>query len=195
MSHLWTGCRNLYKETKVCCYKQVNTTRYDRNSSQTDRLMLLTCLRAVVAVAVVAVLVVVVLCLLSVTPAYPERQQTHLITITYVRCLTCQSGKQRMCNIVILFSISFYKSVKHILSFMFVYSSLSSYLDLFGCQVFGSPEYVALGAAFTSQLMDLNHFTVSYQPNKCVWWQQAQGHLQRFLQHKHKLQVLFNSFV
>ena len=42
MSHLWTGCRNLYKETKVSCYKQVNTTRvsglteYSSSKRQTD---------------------------------------------------------------------------------------------------------------------------------------------------------------
>lgn len=52
-----------------------------------------------------------------------------------------------------------------------------AYLYLFSCQILGSPEYVALWATLTAQLMDLNHFPVRYQPNEGIWWQQAQWHL------------------
>lgn len=57
------------------------------------------------------------------------------------------------------------------------HSTANAYLNLFSCQIFGSPEYVALWAALTAQLMDLNHFPVRYQSNEGIWWQQAQGHL------------------
>jgi len=47
-------------------------------------------------------------------------------------------------------------------------------LNLFGIQVLGATENVALRESFTAELMDLNHLAERYEADQSVWWQQAQ---------------------
>lgn len=61
-------------------------------------------------------------------------------------------------------------------------------LDLFGGEVLGPSEDIALGDPLTRQLVDLNHASKGDEPHQGVWWQQTQGHLEGLLQ---GLEVLF----
>lgn len=62
-----------------------------------------------------------------------------------------------------------------------------AYLYLFGREVLGAPEHVALSDALAAQLVDLDHAAKCDEAHQGVGWQQAEGHLQRLLQ---GLQVL-----
>lgn len=64
----------------------------------------------------------------------------------------------------------------------------STYLDLFGGEILGAPEYIALGDALTAELMYLNHPSKRYEAHQCIRRQEAEGHLQGLLQ---CLKVLF----
>lgn len=64
----------------------------------------------------------------------------------------------------------------------------STHLYLFGGEVFGAPEHVALGDALAAELMNLNHASECDEAHQGVGWQQAKGHLQGLLE---GLEVLF----
>lgn len=55
-------------------------------------------------------------------------------------------------------------------------------LDLFRGEIFGAPEDVALSNPLTAKLVNLDHTSKCYKTHKSVGWQQAQGHLKRFLE-------------
>ncbi|TNN63983.1 hypothetical protein EYF80_025825 [Liparis tanakae] len=61
-------------------------------------------------------------------------------------------------------------------------------LDLFGGEVLGAPEHVALGDPLTAELVDLHHASESDEADQGVGRQQAEGHLEGLLQ---GLEVLF----
>lgn len=64
----------------------------------------------------------------------------------------------------------------------------STYLDLFGGEVLGAPEHVALGDALAAELVNLNHASKCDEANQGVGRQQAKGHLQGLFE---GLEVLF----
>jgi len=59
--------------------------------------------------------------------------------------------------------------------------SRSTDLDLFGREVLGSTEHIALGAALTAQLMHLHHLAKCNETNESVRRQQTERHLEGFL--------------
>ena len=59
---------------------------------------------------------------------------------------------------------------------------LPSYLDLFSIEIFGAAEHVALWAPFASQLVHLNHTAERDQSDEGIRGQEAEGHLERFLE-------------
>lgn len=63
-----------------------------------------------------------------------------------------------------------------------------THLDLFGGEVLGAPEHVALGDPLTAELMDLNHASECDEAHQGIGWQQAEGHLQGLFE---GLEVLF----
>lgn len=70
---------------------------------------------------------------------------------------------------------------------LWTHPGLVTYLDLFGREVLGASEHVALGDALAAQLVHLDHAAERDEAHQGVGRQQAEGHLQRLLQ---GLQVL-----
>lgn len=64
----------------------------------------------------------------------------------------------------------------------------STYLDLFGGEVLGAPEHVALGDALAAELVNLDHASKCDEAHQGVGRQQAEGHLQGLFE---GLEVLF----
>lgn len=63
-----------------------------------------------------------------------------------------------------------------------------THLDLFGGEVLGAPEHIALGDPLAAELVHLNHASERDEAHEGVGRQQAEGHLQRLLE---GLEVLF----
>lgn len=64
----------------------------------------------------------------------------------------------------------------------------STNLDLFGGEVFGAPEHIALGNPLTTELMNLNHAPKCNEAHQGIGRQQAERHLQGLFE---GLEVLF----
>lgn len=69
-----------------------------------------------------------------------------------------------------------------------MFTHASTHLDLFGGEVLGAPEHIALGDPLAAELVHLNHTSERDEAHEGVGRQQAEGHLQRLFE---GLEVLF----